>query len=83
MEECHGSSVAAFRWDREHACDQRGVLGVPERAVLEERVDRAEPDVAGAGAVAAFLFEVVEERADQLGIEIVDAELVGRLAGPL
>jgi hypothetical protein len=33
-------------------------------------VDRREPGVAGPGAVAAVVFEVVEERADQGRIEV-------------
>ena len=64
VQERDGSSIAAFGGDREHSCDQRGVLGMAERAVLKERVDRAEADVAGAGAVAAVGLEMLEERAD-------------------
>jgi hypothetical protein len=46
-------------------------------------VDRAEAGVAGSRAVAAVVFEVLEERADQWRVEIVDVELEGLLAGLL
>jgi hypothetical protein len=38
---------------------------------------------AGSGAVAAVDFEVVEERADQRRVEVVDGELARLLAGSL
>ena len=37
VQERHGSSLAAFGGDREHSCDQRGVLGVE---VIEARGDK-------------------------------------------
>jgi hypothetical protein len=46
-------------------------------------VDRRQAVVAGAGAVAPFCFEVVEERADQRRVEIVEVQLARLLAGPL
>ena len=69
--------------DSEHAADQRGVLGVLQRGEAEHRVDRCQSGVAGAGAVAALLFEVVEERADQRRVEILELELARLLAGAL
>ncbi len=57
--------VEAFGRDRQHALDDVGVLGVAQRGVAEQRVDRGEAGVAGPDAVAALGFEVVEERADQ------------------
>ena len=63
------------------ASDRRQTLGVSERRVAVERVDRREPVVAGSDAVAARLLEVVEERADQRRVELVDVEFVGLLAG--
>ncbi len=53
----------------------RGVLGVAQRGEAEQRVDRGQPGVAGAGAVAALVFEVVQERADQRRVEVGDVEL--------
>jgi len=59
------------------------VLWVAQRGVLVEGVDRRQPGVAGACAVAAVLLEVVEEGADQLRVEIVDVQLAGLFAGLL
>ncbi|HSO98555.1 MAG TPA: hypothetical protein VLP43_06355, partial [Solirubrobacteraceae bacterium] len=55
--------------------DRVCVFGVLECAVAVEGVDRAEPGVAGAHAVAAVVFEVGKERADQRRVEIVEVEL--------
>ena len=60
---------------------RRGVLRVAQRGVAEQRVDRGQARVAGAGAVAAVALEVVEERADQRRVEIRDVEPVRLLAG--
>ena len=43
---------------------------MPQGGEPEQRVDRGQAGVAGADAVAAFVFEVVEERADQGGVQI-------------
>jgi hypothetical protein len=59
------------------------LLGVFERSEAVEGVDRPEPGVAGPGAVAPVLLEVVEERADQRRVEIVDVQLERLLAGLL
>ena len=48
---------------------------VPERGVAAERVDRGEPGVAGPGTVATIMLEVVEERADQRRVEIIEVKL--------
>jgi hypothetical protein len=56
-EEGDGALLGAFRGDRKHPLDLRGVLGVAQRAVVEARVDRGEADVAGARAVSALVLE--------------------------
>ena len=71
-EERDGAFLGAFARDREHALDQGGVLGVAQRAVVKEGVDRGEPDVAGAGGVRALLLEVLKKRADRRRVEIGD-----------
>jgi len=48
---------------------------------VEQRMDRAQPRVAGAHADAAFDFEVSQDRADQDGVEVSEVQLVGCLAG--
>jgi hypothetical protein len=50
--------------------DQAGVLGVTQRAVLKERVDRGEANVARARAVVALVLEVLKERADRRRVEL-------------
>ena len=60
-----------------------GVLGVLERREPVEGVDRPEAGVAGSRAVAPVFFEVLEERADQRRVEIVDVQLERLLAGLL
>ena len=76
-------AVEAFGRDGEHAADERGVLGVAERGEAEHRVDRRQARVAGAGAVAALVLEVIEERRDQRCVEILDLELGWLFAGAL
>jgi hypothetical protein len=50
------------------------MLGMAVGGEGEERVDGGEAGVAGADATAPFVLEVVEERADQRGIEIPEIE---------
>ena len=65
-------AVEPFGRDRDHARDQRGVLGVAQRGEAEHRMDRRQPRVASPGAVPAFVLEMVEERGDQRRVEILD-----------
>jgi hypothetical protein len=73
----------AFGRDLDHAGDRRGVLGVTQRGVAVERVDRGESRVAGLAAVAAVLLKVVEERSDQRRVEITEIQLARLVAGLL
>lgn len=66
-----------LRGDCEDARDEVGVLGVTQRGVAVERVDRGQAGVARADAVAAALFEHRQERGDQLGVENADVEVAG------
>ena len=70
--------VEAFGWDRQHPGDALGVFGVGQRGEAEQRVDRGQPGVAGADAVAALVFEVVEEAGDQRRVEVGEVQLRGR-----
>ena len=81
VEVADGVALVAFGRDRHDPRDRVRVFGMFERGEPVERVDRPEPGVAGAGAVAAVLFEVGEERADQRRVEIVDVQLERLLAG--
>ncbi len=75
--------IKALGGDGQHALDDRGVFGVTQRGVAEQRVDRCQPGVAGADAVASPGLQVLQEGADQRGVEIGDLEAGGRLAGLL
>jgi hypothetical protein len=58
----------------EHALDQRAVRWLVEGRVLEERVNRGQPDVSGAGADTARLLQVVKECANQRGVQVIQRE---------
>jgi len=81
VEVADGVALVAFGRDCHHSGDRVRVLGMLQGHVPVERVDRPEPGVAGADMVAAILFEMVEERADQQRVEIVDIQLKRLLAG--
>ena len=51
-----------------------GVFGVAQRGEPEQGVDRGEAGVAGADAVAAVVFQMVEERRDQRRVEVGDVQ---------
>ena len=57
------------------------VLGMTERQVGEERVDRRETVVAGNGRVVASSLQVIEEGRDERGVELADVERARRGAG--
>ena len=56
------------------------MLGFAERGEAEEGVDCGEAGVAAADAVAALVFEMVEEGADERGVEVGQIQLRGRFA---
>ena len=68
------SPVEALNRDREDPGDRLSVLGVAQGGVAEPGTDRGKPGVAGAGAVAAVVFKMVEEVADERGIQVGDVE---------
>ena len=55
------------------------MLGVTQGGVAKQRADRRQARVAGPDRVAALVLEVIQERADQRRLEIVDVEIAGRL----
>jgi hypothetical protein len=57
------------------------VLGVFQGCVTEQRVDRRQSGVAGADAVAALEFQVIEEAGDQGRVEVGQVQLRGRQPG--
>src|SRR5439155_7819928 len=60
-EECHESSLEAFRRNRQHARDRGGVLRMAKGGKAKQRADRGQPRVARADAVSMVVFAVIEE----------------------
>ena len=60
-------AVAALGRDGQNAADQRGVFGCVQCGEPEQRVDRGQPGVAGAHAVAPLRLQVGQERPDRAG----------------
>jgi hypothetical protein len=56
------------------------VSGFAERGEAEEGVDGGEAGVAAADAVPALAFEMVEEGADERGVQVGQIQLRGRFA---
>ena len=81
VEVADGVALVTFGRDRHDPSDNVRVFGVFERREPVERVDRPEPGVAGAGVVAADLFQVGEKRADQRRVQIVEVQLKRLFAG--
>jgi len=82
-QERHDSFVEPFRGDRQHALDEQRVLGVAQGGVGEQRADRCQAHVAGPGAVVSLAFEVVQERGDRAGVQVVPVEPGGHRPGAL
>ena len=62
-------SVEALGRNGKHALDHGSMLGMTKRGVSEQGADRGKPSVTGAHAIFPLLLEVVEEGADECGIE--------------
>jgi hypothetical protein len=73
-EEAHLDAVGSFGRDGKHPLDERGVLGMAQGSEAEQRVHRGEPSVAGADGVAAPVLEMVEEGADEAGVEVFELQ---------
>jgi hypothetical protein len=56
------------------------VLGCVQRHISEKGVDGGEADVATAGAIVAFLFEMIEEGAEERSVQIGQRQGRGRFA---
>jgi hypothetical protein len=76
-------SVEALGGNGKHTFDHRGMLGMTERCVPEQGADRGKPNVTGAHAIFPLLLDVVEEGADECGINIVEVQLRRLFAMPL
>jgi hypothetical protein len=81
VEEGHGRRVGALLGDGKDLGDELGVLGMPVGGKAVEGTQCGETGVAGAGAVVALVFEVVQEAGDKGRVEIGEVELCRLLAG--
>ena len=80
-QERHDPLVEPLRRDGQDALDQQGVLGMTQRGVGEQRADRGQSHVACPDAVAPLALEVVQERGDHRGVQVVPVQHGGQLAG--
>jgi hypothetical protein len=81
VQERHDGPVEALGRDGEHPGDEGGVLGMAQGREPEQRVNGRQARVAALGAVAPVAFEVVQERADGGGVEVVELQLRRGLPG--
>jgi hypothetical protein len=79
-EEMHFALVVELAGDREHALDLPGIGGLLECGVTEECTDRGEAQVARLDPDRPAHLEIVEEGADERGVEVGQIEPGGRLA---
>ena len=77
----HIGALMAFRRDRQHSADGGGVFGVAVGRIGEDRVDRCESGVAGADAVTAIVFQVRQERADQIAGQVGEVQCLRWFTG--
>jgi len=74
-QEGDGASLVPLVRHRENALAVKRVGGLADGDVAEEGPDGCQTHVSGARAVAAGALEMVEETADETGVEVFDAEL--------
>ena len=72
-----------FGGDGEHPLDELGVFGVPQGRVGEQRPDRGQAQVAGSRPVVPVGFEMLQERADHLHVEVGPVQCGRRFPGAL
>jgi hypothetical protein len=78
-EEVDQRSRVPFAWNGQHPLDESGVLRRLQSGVAEERMDRSEPQIAGARAIRTCGFQMIQKRRQEWGGQILKGEL-GRWA---
>src|ERR1700733_7910226 len=76
----HELLVAPLAGNCEHTLDVRAIGGLFKRDKAEERSDRCQSQVARTGTGGALHLQLLQEGADQSGIELSQLEQRGRLA---
>ena len=82
-EKRHQLLVEPFGGDGEHPLDELGVFGVPQGRVGEQRPDRGQPQVAGSRPIVPVGFEMLQEGADHLHVEVGPVQRSRRFPGAL
>jgi hypothetical protein len=80
MEKLDQPALMAFVRHGEHALAEQRMGGLLQGDILKERMDCSQAGIAGARAVAPFLFKMIEELPDEGRIEILESEFRGRRA---
>ena len=80
-QERNDPTIEALGRDGEHPLDDPGVLGMAEGGEAEQGVHGCQPGVAGPHGVPPSLFEVVQERRDRRGVEVLERERFRSLLG--
>ncbi|MGP3937538.1 hypothetical protein [Nonomuraea sp. KM88] len=69
-QEAHVGGITALVRDGQDALDEQGMFGATQRRVAEQGVDRGQPGVASGDAVVPVGLEMVQEAADEVGIDV-------------
>jgi len=75
------TAIEALLGDSQHALDKRGVFGVPQGCITEERAHRSKPGVARTRSVVSVSLEVLEEGHDGWYVQMLQVERVRCAAG--
>jgi hypothetical protein len=71
----HQALVRLLEWDGQDAADLLQSCRLPVFEEAEEGLDRRQPDIACDGRILARILEVLEEGADEAGIELLQRQL--------
>src|SRR6266536_2898835 len=71
-------ALARFVGNAEHALNVVRVLWMPAGGIVEEGVDGGQTSVAGSDGIAALDFEVSQELADHVRLQVREVELADR-----
>ena len=82
-EEMHLCPREALAGDGQHTLDLGGMFWRFERGISKEGVDGGEPQIPATYAQTSTLFQLIEKRPDQRGIDSLERQLRGRSVQPL
>jgi hypothetical protein len=83
FKELHDPTLEALARNREDALAEERVGWICEGNEAEEGMNRREAGIATAGGVTALALEVIEELAEEGGVEVVEPKAGGRTAQPI